>query len=225
MFSSFTIDSISYKLLNCWILNCASNIHVCNDSSRFQLDRFVNFDDQLRIEKIVYFIKRYDTVYIVVKKSHDSINIRLLDVVLASNFLINLVCLSKFTAKNVHWDIEKRHLYTTEMIFCYIESIEEHWMLKNNLSFSDQSKNFAAFAINSAKSKSNKVAIDAEWFIMLRCKDWNHWASRKSDRRCQDYWRFICFHNDCMRDMCVNQDTSCNLVSTRSIRIDWLSFN
>jgi hypothetical protein len=35
MSSFFAIESIFYKLLNSWILNCASNIHVCNDSSRF----------------------------------------------------------------------------------------------------------------------------------------------------------------------------------------------
>ncbi len=144
MSSSFAIESISYKLLNCWILNCASDIHVCNDSSRFQLDRLVNFDDQLRVEKTIYSIERYETIHIVVNESHESINIRLLDVVFASSFFTNLSCLSKFTAKNVHWDIEKRHLHTNEMIFCYIESIEEHWMLKNNLSFSDQSRKFAA---------------------------------------------------------------------------------
>jgi hypothetical protein len=40
-------------------------------------------------------------------------------------------------------------------------------MLKNNLSSSNQSTKFAAFAINSAKSKSNKIAIDVEWHIML----------------------------------------------------------
>jgi hypothetical protein len=135
--SYFAIDSISYKLLNCWILNCALYIHVRNNSSRFQLDRLVNFDDQLRVEKIVYFIEKYDTVYIVIKKSHDSINIWLLDVVFASNFLINLICLSRFTTKNVHWDIEKRHLHINDVIFCYIEFVEKHWVLKNNLSSSD----------------------------------------------------------------------------------------
>jgi hypothetical protein len=167
MSSSFAIESISYKLLNCWTLNCASNIHVCNDSSRFQLDRLVNFDDRLRIDKTVYSIERYETVHIVVNESHESVNIRLLDVVLASSFFTNLICLNKFTVKNVHWDIEKRHLHTNKVIFCYIELVEEHWVLKNNFSFLDQSKEFAAFAINSSKSKSNKIAIDAEWHIML----------------------------------------------------------
>jgi hypothetical protein len=167
MSSSFAIDSILYKLLNCWILNDALNIHVCNDSSKFQFNRFVNFDDQLRVEKIVYSIERYDTVHIVVKKSHDSINIQLLDVVFASNFLMNFVSLNRFTIKNVHWDIEKRHLHTNDVMFCYIESVKKHWVLKNNFSSSDQFTKFAAFAINSIKSKSDKIVIDTEWHIML----------------------------------------------------------
>jgi DNA replication protein DnaD len=45
MFLSFAINLISYKLLNCWIFDCALNIHVCNDSSRFQLDHFINFNN------------------------------------------------------------------------------------------------------------------------------------------------------------------------------------
>ncbi len=167
MFSSFAIDSISYKLLNCWILDCASDIHVCNDSSRFQLDRNVNSENQLRIDKTIYSIEKYEIVHIVVKRSHDSINIRLLNVVLASNFLINLICLSRFIAKNVHWDIERRHLHINDVIFCYTEFVDEHWILKNNLSILDQSEEFATFAIDSIKSKKNRIAIDAEWHIML----------------------------------------------------------
>jgi hypothetical protein len=39
--------------------------------------------------------------------------------------------------------------------------------LKNNSSILDQSKKFATFAIDSTKSKKNRIAIDAEWHIML----------------------------------------------------------
>ncbi len=75
IFSFFAIDSIFHKLLNYWILDCASNIHVCNDSSRFQLDRFVNFENQLRIEKTIYFIEKYETMNINIKNWNKSINI------------------------------------------------------------------------------------------------------------------------------------------------------
>jgi hypothetical protein len=167
MFSAFAINSISYKLLNCWILDCATNIHVCKNSSRFQIKRLINLEDWLRVDKTIYSIERYKIVHIVVKKSHDSINIQLLNVVLASSFLINLICLSKFIVKNVHWNTERRHLQTNEITFDYTESIEEHWVLRNNLSFSNQSDEFATFATKSIMSKSNRIAIDAEWHIML----------------------------------------------------------
>jgi hypothetical protein len=58
-FLAFAIDSILYKLLNCWILDCATNLHVCNDSSRFQLNRFINLEDQLRVDKTIYSIEEY----------------------------------------------------------------------------------------------------------------------------------------------------------------------
>ncbi len=167
MFSAFAIDFISYKLLNCWIFDCATNIHVCNDSSRFQIKRLISLEDRLRVGKTIYSIEKYEIVHIVVKKSHDSINIQLLNVVLASNFLINLICLSRFIVKNVHWNTERRHLHINEITFCYTESIEKHWVLKNNLSLSNQSNEFAVFATKSVMSKSNRIAIDAEWHIML----------------------------------------------------------
>jgi hypothetical protein len=162
MFSAFAIEFISYKLLHCWILDCATNIHVCNNSSRFQINRLINLKNQLRVDKTIYSIERYEIVHIVVKRSLDSINIQLLNVVLASSFLINLVCFNIFIVNNVYWDTEKRHLHTNEITFCYTESIERHWVLKNNLSFSNQSDEFAILATKSIMSKSNRVAIDAE---------------------------------------------------------------
>jgi hypothetical protein len=167
MFSSFAIDSISYKLFNCWTLDCASNVHVCNDSSRFQFNRCVNSENQLRVDKTIYLIEKYEIVHIVVKKSHNWINIQLLNVVVASNFFINLMCFSRFIAKNVHWDTEKRHLHTNDVIFCYTELVDEHWILKNNFSILDQLEEIATFAIDSIKSKTNKIAINAKWHIML----------------------------------------------------------
>jgi hypothetical protein len=162
MFSAFAIDFISYKLLNYWILDCATNIHVCNDSSRFQINRLINLEDRWRVDKTIYLILRYEIVYIVVKKSHDSINIHLLNVIFASSFLINLICLSRFIVKNVHWDTEKQHLHTNEIIFCYIELIKKYWVLKNNSLFSNQSDEFATFVTKSIMFISIRVAIDVK---------------------------------------------------------------
>ncbi len=91
-------------------------------------------DDQLAVEKIVYNIESYETMNIVVKKLDDSINIQLLNVALTLEFFISLICLIKMMKKEIHWDIESQRLHRKEIIFCIVESIENHWVLENNLS-------------------------------------------------------------------------------------------
>ncbi len=54
------------------------------------------------IDKIVYDIKNYKTMNIIVKKSNKSINIRLLNVALMLEFFINLICLIKIMKKEIH---------------------------------------------------------------------------------------------------------------------------
>ncbi len=72
---AFVERKISYKLINYWTLNSEIDIHVCNDSDRFQLNRMTDSEDQLVIDKIVYDIESYETMNIVVKRFDDSINI------------------------------------------------------------------------------------------------------------------------------------------------------
>jgi hypothetical protein len=165
--SAFATGPISYKLLNCWILDCATDIHVCNDPSRFQMKRLASLEDRLRAGKTIYPIEGYGTVHIVAKGPHGPVNIQLLNVALAPGFLTNLVCLSRFTVKNVHWDTERRHLHTNGTTFCYTEPVGGHWVLENNPSPPNRSNEFAAFAAKSAMSKSDRAAIGAEWHIML----------------------------------------------------------
>jgi hypothetical protein len=52
--------------------------------------------------KVVYLIDTYETMNIIAKDSNESINIQLMNVALISEFFTNLVCLSKFLAKEVH---------------------------------------------------------------------------------------------------------------------------
>ncbi len=99
---TFAKEQISYKLINCWTLNSDIDIHVCNDSNRFQLNWIIDSNDQLIIDKIVYDIKSYETMNIVIKKFDDSINIQLLNVALMFEFFINLICLIKMMKKKVH---------------------------------------------------------------------------------------------------------------------------
>jgi hypothetical protein len=66
---AFVEDKTSYKLINCWTLNSEIDIHVYNDSERFQLNRVIESENQLIIDKIVYDIENYETMNIVVKNS------------------------------------------------------------------------------------------------------------------------------------------------------------
>jgi hypothetical protein len=103
---TFAKRQVSYKLINCWTLNSDIDIYVCNDLDRFQLNRIIDSNDQLIVDKIVYDIESYETMNIVVREFDDSINIQLLNVALMFEFLINLICLIKIMKKEVHWDIE-----------------------------------------------------------------------------------------------------------------------
>ncbi len=96
MFLIFVIKFNSYNFLNCWILNCVTNIHVCNDLEIFQLDKFANLNNRLNTKKMIYLIKKYKTIKIFVKDFDDLMKIKLINVVFASNFLTNFICLKKF---------------------------------------------------------------------------------------------------------------------------------
>jgi hypothetical protein len=99
---TFTKKQVSYKLINCWTLDSDIDIHVCNDSNRFQLNRIIDSNDQLIVDKIVYDIENYETMNIVIKNFDDSINIQLLNVALMFEFFINLICLIKIMKREIH---------------------------------------------------------------------------------------------------------------------------
>ncbi len=174
---TFAKKQVSYKLINCWTLNSDIDIHVCNDSDRFQLNRIIDSNDQLVIDKIVYDIENYETMNIVVRKLDDSINIQQLNVALMFEFFINLICLIKMMKKEIHWNIEKKRLHRKEVIFCVVESVESHWILENNLS--DQK--FETFEAKSEASKLDLMITSRKWHEMLehsRSKIIAHLAER-----------------------------------------------
>jgi hypothetical protein len=123
---TFAKEQTSYKLLIYWTLNSDIDIHVCNDSNRFQLNRMINSANQFIIDKIVYDIKDYETINIVIKEFDDSINIQLLNVALMFKFFINLICLIKMMKKEIYWDIKEKRLNRKEIIFCVVESVKNY---------------------------------------------------------------------------------------------------
>jgi hypothetical protein len=160
---TFVERKISYKLINCWTLDSEIDIHVCNDSERFQLNRIAESENQLIVDKIVYDIENYETMNIVVKELDDSINIQLLNVALVSEFFISLICLIKMMKKEIHWNIESQRLHRKEVIFCVVESVEDHWILENNLS----NQTFETFKAKSETSKSDLIITNRKWHEML----------------------------------------------------------
>jgi Na+-transporting methylmalonyl-CoA/oxaloacetate decarboxylase gamma subunit len=161
---TFAKRQVSYKLINCWTLDSDIDIHVCNDSDRFQLNRIADSNDQLVVGKIVYDIEGYETMNIVVRELDDSINIQLLNVALVFEFFISLICLIKMMKKEVHWNIEEKRLHRKEIIFCVVESIEDHWVLENNSS----NQTFETFEAKSETSKFDLMITSKKWHEMLK---------------------------------------------------------
>jgi hypothetical protein len=203
---TFTKRQVSYKLINCWTLDSDIDIHVCNDSDWFQLNRIVDSANQLIVDKIVYEIENYETMNIVVKEFDDSINIQLLNVALMFEFFINLICLIKMMKKKVHWDIEKKRLHRKEVIFCVVESVENHWVLENN--FSDQK--FETFEVKSKTFKSDLMITNKEWHEMLnhsKSKIIAHFAERVNEIKV----------NDLDSALFINRCETCALIKTHEI--------
>jgi hypothetical protein len=99
---AFAGGQAPYKLINCWTLDSGTDIHVCNDPGRFQLNRVAGPADQLVAGKTVYEIEGYETVNIVARGPDGPINIQLLNVALVPGFFTSLVCLTKVMKKGVH---------------------------------------------------------------------------------------------------------------------------
>jgi hypothetical protein len=201
-----------YKLINCWTLNSEIDIHICNDSDRLRLNRVIDSNDQLIVEKIVYDIESYETMNIVVKELDDSINIQLLNVALMFEFFINLICLIKMMKKEIHWNIENQRLHRKEIIFCVVESIESHWILENNFS----SQTFEAFEAKSEAFKFDLMITSKEWHEMLehsRSKIIIHLAEKVNEIKVDDF----------ESTSSINKCETCALIKTHEIvfrRID-----
>jgi hypothetical protein len=209
---AFVEGKISYKLINCWTLNSEIEIHVCNDSERFQLNRVIDSENQLVIDKIVYDIENYETMNIVVKRLVDSINIQLLNVALMFEFFISLICLIKMMKKEIHWDVEEQGLHRKKIIFCVVESIENHWVLENNSS----NQTFETFEAKSEALKSDLMITNREWHEMLsysRSEVIVHLAERIDEIKI----------NDLESASSINKCETCALIKTHEIvfrRID-----
>ena len=107
------IKANDHDITNCWILASASNIHVCNDPSRFNTTHSTKSNDYLTSGSTTYPIQAYGTVDITVTSptgKRESIVLK--QVALIPGFFTNLVSFSRAKTANIYWDTAKDTLYT-----------------------------------------------------------------------------------------------------------------
>ena len=162
---AFAVDCFSYKLKNCWTLDSGTDIHVCNDRTRFKFERTAAEEDVLMAGKTTYQIEAFGSVEITAKGPDGPVTILLLNVALAPGFLTNLVCLRRFTEKDVHWDTQNNRLHSNGKTFCYTQSVDDHWVLEYGSPDSAEEA-YGAFA-SSRRPRPTLKATAAEWHMIL----------------------------------------------------------
>lgn len=128
--AALAADSQPYKLKNCWTLDSGTDIHICNDRSRFKFEKSALKTDTLIAGKATYTIEAFGSVNITVNTPEGPSIVQLLNVALVPGFFTSLVCLRRFTEKGVHWDTQNERLHSNGEIFCYTKSVDDHWVLE-----------------------------------------------------------------------------------------------
>ena len=136
--SSFS--AATWQLEGSWILNNGSNIHVCNSTmlSRFTKTRDAGPSDTLTTGTQVIPIECFGTIQITIKAPTETgyATMTLLNVAYVSDFMTNLVCQSILAAKGVYFDGWKNHLHREGRPIGFVEPINGHYIMENNMSTS-----------------------------------------------------------------------------------------
>ena len=136
--SSYSVDKvINYEIFNCWILDSGSNIHVCNDPSRFKKTHATTSNDYLVSGSTTYPIKAYGTVDITINSpTGQTETITLSHVALVPGFFTNLVSFSRAKHAGIYWNTRKDTLYTEDGgrqdHFCSLRPYNGHWIVEYN---------------------------------------------------------------------------------------------
>lgn len=155
-------------------MNSKSDTHVCNNLSRFTLERVASKKDVIIVKKTTHQIEVFDIINIVAKSPNDLIFIQLLNIALITNYFINLICLDRLEQKSVFYDFKNGQLQQKNKTFCYVDRVSNHKIIKYNpLSQNPEAvKSFGAFVSSSIASQILQ-AIEAEWHAMLRHLDFD----------------------------------------------------
>ena len=154
------IKANDHDIMNSWILASASNIHVCNDPSRFNTTHSTTSNDYLISGSTTYPIQAYGTVDITVTSpTGKRQSIALKQVALIPGFFTNLVSLNRARAANIYWDTEKDTLYTAnkekQNHFCQLRRHNGLWIVEYNSSPSTSASPSTSVILASAATYTN----------------------------------------------------------------------
>ena len=157
----------SYKLVNCWVLDGESDIHVCNNSERFTMEKLIEDEDIIIFEKTTHKIEAFGTVEIIAKTSKKSIAIKLLNVAFVSEYFTNLMCLDRFEEKGIFHDSKNDRLHRKGETYCLIQRVDRHKVIEYNPpQTSEAEESYGAF-VSSSDPSSILQATGAEWHQLL----------------------------------------------------------
>lgn len=108
-YSSFiTSYNFNFKLYNLQTLDNTSDIYICNNNqqSRFCKTRDAQLSNKLFTRKTSYLIKVFRTINIQVQILNSLGQIKLTNIILALEFITNLVLLYFFNIKKVYQNLE-----------------------------------------------------------------------------------------------------------------------
>ena len=157
----------NYDIVNSWILDSGSNIHVCNDSTRFTPTRQATAEDYLISGSTTYPIQAYGTVDIIVTSpvgKKESITLR--EVALIPGFFTNLVSYSRAKTAKIYWDPIEDTLFTVNKDrkdhFCKLQPHNGHWIVEYNAQPAIPVPEFVSAPALSTKSTESTPARDSE---------------------------------------------------------------
>ena len=136
--SSYSVQKASdYDIVNCWILDSGSNIHVGNDPGRFKTTHSTTSADYLISGSTRYPIQAYGKVDITFTSPAGIGKIITLNqVALVPGFFTNLVSFARAQAANIYWDTKQDTLFTknkaTQSHFCKLRRHNGHWIVEYN---------------------------------------------------------------------------------------------
>ena len=124
-----------YSLRSFWILNYNLDIHIANDimQHRFVKERDCIDEFTIETEKKLLTIVSYESITVNVQIFIDIKIIKLLNVAYILDFTINIVFENILKEKELHFNIQHRHLYQNEKAIVFILKIENYYMIENNI--------------------------------------------------------------------------------------------